>query len=121
MAGGTRFTPASASAVKLTPACWLAAPSHAKPPAITPLASRTPSRWRVSAPVRDGHRFASPATKARWRWVSTGRRWQSRPKISPRPSVGRMSPSSSRIVVVLPTPLRVIRGLTRGTGNRATR
>ena len=46
---------------------------------------RGPSRCRVSAPVSDGHRFASPGTKARRRWASTGWRWQSRPKISAAP------------------------------------
>ena len=47
-----------------------------------------PSTCSVSAPVSDGHRLASPGTKAIRRWAATGSRWQSMPKISARPAVG---------------------------------
>ena len=57
-AGGTRFTPASSSVVKLTPACWLAAPSQAKTPASTPLTRRTATATSEPAaePRRAGDR-----------------------------------------------------------------
>src|SRR4051812_5757180 len=63
-----------------------------------------PRRCSVSVPVSDGHRLTSPGTYASRRCASTGLSWQSTPKIFARPDVARISPSNSRMVVVLPAP-----------------
>ena len=67
MAGGTRFTPASSRVVRLTPACWLAAPSQAKTPAATPLARSTTTATTSLPPSHDA------------RETGRTRRWSSRP------------------------------------------
>jgi pyruvate, water dikinase len=72
-------------------------------PLSTPPAIR-PSRCSVSAPVRLGQSEASPGTYASRRWMATASRSGCPPSTSASPEVGRASPSSSRIVVVLPEP-----------------
>ena len=63
-----------------------------------------PRNRSVSAPVSDGHRFASLGTYARRRWIVGASRQASRSKIRAPPDVGRISPSSSAIVVDFPAP-----------------